>query len=132
MSGARIHCETLRSGVLAVEHPTKKYRLPYACPKCNVVHLNKVIHIAIDSEGYGIVSYETLELLRQSGMPGLTYTNEVANPPTQGVSTEDRPKIPSQDSEHFVAPTFVDYKGRFPGFHVLKNRLTLVKGRPDG
>ena len=127
MSGARIHCETLRSGLLAVEHPTKKYTIPYACPTCRVVHMNKVIHIRIDSEGYGIVSYETLELLRQSGMPGLTYENEVANPPAQGVALD--PTVPQPEA---LPITPYSYDGRFKRMHVLKNRLQLVKGRPDG
>jgi hypothetical protein len=129
MAGVRIRHDSLRHGTLAVEHPTKPYKVPYLCPKCQIVHKNKVIHVYLDNEGYGIVSVEVLELLRQSGMPGLTYENVVENPPTQGITVDPNVKPAERDTAR-VTP--YQYDGTFKRLHVLKNRLFLTKGNPNG
>jgi hypothetical protein len=132
MAGIRVTHESLRNGILAVQHPTKKYVVPYACPRCNVVHLYKVIHVWIDNEGAGIISPEGYELLRQSGMPGLTFSNVVENPPTQFVN-QGQPQGGEEERKKQEAPVkLTKYDGQFPRVFNLVNRLFIPKGENNG
>lgn len=130
MAGIRIRHESLRHGTLAVEHPDLPYKVPYLCPKCQVVHKNKVVHVYLDNEGEGIVSFEVLELLRQSGMPGLTYENVVENPPTQNLSLGSNVEEARRVHQAPVTPVKQDRRSKV--LRALKHGVVLTKGRPDG
>ena len=119
MPGVRLVHESIRGRSLAVEHPARRYTRPYLCPRCNTTHLKKTVHLDFDGEGATIVSVETFKLLRESGMPGLTMTNAVANPPAQhiGLSADEALK-------GLFAGEEKKYQGKMPGrLFVLKNRL---------
>jgi len=114
MPGVRIRHSTER-GPVAVVHPTKKLRAPILCQKCQMVHVNKTVHLDLDSEGTVIVSPETLTLLKQAGMPGLTVENEVTAPPAQSVNLEGPPGVFTQ--------TVHEYGGKHKRLYVLKNKF---------
>lgn len=127
MAGIRIVHDTLRNGWLVVHHPTKKYVVPYICPRCKETHLNKAIHIWLDHQGTSIVSEEVHELLRQSGMPGLTFSNVVVNPPPQyvgpGATTSKEERLKEDAPMHHTK-----YDGQLPRVYELINKLFVPKG----
>lgn len=86
MPGVRLAHETLRGQTLVLVHPTKRYRVPYLCPRCNEVHERKTVHLDLDGEGTVIVSPGVFEELREMGLPGLRVMNEVRRPPAQVIS----------------------------------------------
>ena len=123
MAGIRIVHDTLRNGYLTVLHPTKKYREPYYCPQCRELHLNKAIHVYLDDVGAGIVSVETFELLRQAGLPGLHYANEVLDPPAQRVAVGGEGMTHAEKLKLLTPVTPYRYEGHFKRLHVIKNRF---------
>lgn len=90
MAGVRLHHPTMRSTVLAVELD-QPYPVPYICPLCTSVHMNKVIHLHLDSEGNTIVSEQVHAALRKVDS-GMFTDNPVASPPPLFVGDVEQPK----------------------------------------
>lgn len=110
--GVRLFHKSAKGGNLVIIHPTRMYRRPFDCPKCQKVHTRKAIHLDLDDQGSVIVSLGVLKELKESGMPGLAIANEVNNPPPQTLYVGSNPKaynIEEIDMGHG------------------KNRLTVIK-----
>lgn len=134
MAGIRVIHDTLRNGTLTVIHPTKRYKIPYTCPRCKVVHTHKAIHIWLGNDGAAIVSEEAYELLRQSGMPGLTFSNVVDNPPPQTIGMgEAASQAHREQIERESEPVTVsEYDGQLPRLYTILNRIFVPKGDKNG
>ncbi len=91
--GVRLFHESLRNCTYVVVHPTKVYKPPHLCPTCNKHHERKSIHLNLDSEGSVIVSAGVLKDLQQAGMPGLSISNEVKDPPMQTLFMGSQPHV---------------------------------------
>lgn len=91
-TGVRLFHKSAKSGTLVIIHPTRRYRQPFACPKCEKVHTRKAIHLNLDDQGSVIVSLGVLKELKEAGMPGLAIANEVNNPPPQTLYVGSNPK----------------------------------------
>ncbi|MDP9143706.1 MAG: hypothetical protein M3N43_03260 [Actinomycetota bacterium] len=83
MPGIRIAHKTAKNGVVLVPIMSK----PFAgqsidrCPSCYLVHPVKTVHLWLDAAGSCIVSAGVLADLQSAGMPDLTVTGTVENPP---------------------------------------------------
>lgn len=118
MPGIRVGTTSaIRNQSIAVECP-RKYKAPYACPQCQVVHLNKTVHLKLDAEGTTIVSREVFEDLRRAGLPELEFLNIVEKPPAQTISISD-----AGVKGAYVAKTVKTQGGRLA---VLSRRLFKV------
>lgn len=125
MAGVRLVHDTIRGGTFIVEHPRRRYRVPYLCPACGTVHQRKTYHLAIDGEGAVIVSPKVFERLRESGLPGLQVSNEVRNPPTIRLEIGNEVKV--------FEPQGVARAGdRLPRLTVLRNKLLQPRRKPYG
>ena len=94
MSGIRLHHPTAKSGVFTFEHNKRPIQTwsdalkrhvptPMFCPSCQRFHKVKTYHIAVDSEGFALVSIEVWAMMKQNGTAGFQLANEVAAPPPQ-------------------------------------------------
>lgn len=66
--------------MLTIVHP-RPYKIPFMCSTCKHIHERKTYHLALDSEGYVIVSEGVLARLREINLAGMEIINEVISPP---------------------------------------------------
>lgn len=82
-AGIRLFHPTARSGVFTFEHRNRPYRLPLVCFTCKKAHLVKTYHVAVDHEGFTIVSPQVWRLMRDHNAAGFSVANEVSAPPAR-------------------------------------------------
>jgi hypothetical protein len=120
--GVRLVHNELRGVMLAVEHPSRKYKVPMVCNICNTTHNRKTYHLQLDGEGAVIVSQEVFKRLKEAGLPGLSYENPVGQPPAQRLNLN----VPNAGFKG--AFTLHEQKAQGGRFFVLRNKLF---GPPD-
>lgn len=84
--GIRLYHPTARSGTFAFSHNNRPYRYPLMCAACRAVHQVKTYHVAVDHDGFAIVSPQVWRMMRDHNTAGFSVANEVATPPVQAVS----------------------------------------------
>ena len=81
MPGVRLHHPTLSGCLFIVPVAHRPYKVPYTCPTCRTIHQVKTYHLNLDAQGDTIVSVEIYDRLKEVDLAGMTFENEVANPP---------------------------------------------------
>ena len=92
MAGIRVSHPTL-AGLTYVVETTARFPTPKACPRCKRYHTYKSLHIGLGSDGTAIISPEAWEVLKTIPTnAGLSYVNEVPNPPPLNIGAVETPK----------------------------------------
>jgi len=81
MAGIRLYHPTARSAVATFEHRKRPYPLPMICFTCKQAHAVKTYHVAVDHDGFAIVSPQVWSMMRRHNTAGFQMANEVASPP---------------------------------------------------
>jgi hypothetical protein len=79
------------------------YPVPQQCPRCQVAHTVKHLHLYLENNGSCIVGMGSLKHLKRAGLArlGLVVGPEVMEPPTLSISNQPgAPTREAQDNEN--------------------------------
>lgn len=83
MAGVRVTHRSAKNSVVLVPILSRPFtgQSLDQCPSCHLVHPVKTVHLWLDGDGSCVVSDGVLADLKSAGMPDLSVTGEVVNPP---------------------------------------------------
>lgn len=64
MSGVKVHHVRLRNTIEVFEIPDRPYPVPFLCSTCERSHINKAVHLRLNSDGDVHVAEESFEQIR--------------------------------------------------------------------
>lgn len=104
MPGVILKHDSLANRLWVVENPARPYGDGgYDCNMCvGVHHYGKATHLWLEPNGCCIVSEGVLEELKRAGMPQLTVTGHVADPPPLQVGRVNRTELDNRNRAMWI------------------------------